>query len=75
MGILNFYLGIGNLGLLGVFLRPFGIGNHDTFSFLERVGKPCLMIFGVKSQDYYKNGKSQHLVRISIIFFCFSFIS
>ena len=69
MGILNFYPGIGNLGLLGVFLRPFVIGNHDTFSFLEWVGKLCLMISGGKSQDYYENGKSQHLVIISIIFF------
>ena len=31
MGILNFYLGIRNLGLLEVFLHPFVIGNHDTF--------------------------------------------
>ena len=31
MGILNFYLRIGNLRLLGVFLRPFMIRNHDTF--------------------------------------------
>ena len=75
MGILNFYPGIGNLGLLGVFLRPFVIRNHDTFSFLELVRKLCLTISGGKSQDYYENGKSQHLVRISIVFFCFSFIS
>ena len=44
MGILNFYPGIGNLGLLGVFLCPFVIRNHDTFSFLELVGKLCLTI-------------------------------
>ena len=44
MGILNFYPGIGNLGLLGVFLCPFVIQNHDTFSFLELVGKLCLTI-------------------------------
>ena len=75
MGILNFYPGIGNLGLLGVFLRPFVIWNHDTFSFLELVGKLCLTISEGKSQDYYENGKFQHLVRISIVFFCFSFIS
>ena len=44
MGILNFYLEIGNLGLLEVFLHPFVIGNHDTFLSLEQVGKPCLTI-------------------------------
>ena len=27
------------------------------------------------SDDFYENGKSQYLVRISIVFFCFSFIS
>ena len=46
MGILKFYLGIGNLGLLEVFLHPFVIRNHDTFLFLERVGKPYLTISG-----------------------------
>ena len=75
MGILNFFLGTGNLGLLEVFLRPSMIGNRDTFLFLVRVRKPCLTIFGGKSQGYYKNGKSQHLVRISIVFPCFSFKS
>ena len=75
MGILNFCLGIGNPGLLGVFLRLFVIGNHDIFLFQERVEKPCLTISGGKSQDYYENGKSQHLVRISVILFCLSFIS
>jgi len=75
MGILNFCLGLRNLGLLGVFLHPFVIGNHDIFSFLERVGKLYLTIFGGKSQDYYKNGKSQHLVHISIVLFCFSSMS
>ena len=75
MGILNFFLGIGNLGLLGFFLHLFVIGNHNIFSFLEWVGKPCLMVSRGKSQDYYKNGKSQHLVRISVILFCLSSIS
>ena len=49
MGILNFYLGIRNLGLLEVFLHPFVIGNHDTFLSLERVGKACLTISRGKS--------------------------
>ena len=49
MGILNFFLGTGNLGLLEVFLRPSMIGNRDTFLFLVRVKKPYLTIFGGKS--------------------------
>ena len=57
MGILNSCPRIGNLGLLGVFPRFSVIGNHDIFSFLERVGKPCPTIFGGKSQGYYENGK------------------
>ena len=75
MGIFNFYPGIGNLGLLWVFLRLFVIGNHDIFSFLEQVGKPHPTIFGGKSQDYYENGKSQHLVHISVILFFLSSMS
>ena len=74
MGILNFYLEIGNLGLLEVFLHLFVIRNHDTFLSLEQVGKPCLTISGGKSQDYYENRKSQHLVHIFIVFSRFSFI-
>ena len=58
VGILNFYVGIRNLGLLEVFLHLFVIGNHDTFLSLERVGKACLTISRGKSQDYYENGKS-----------------
>ena len=45
------------------------------FLFLEQVRKPCLTISGGKSQDYYENGKSQHLVRISVVLFCLSSIS
>ena len=33
------------------------IGNHGTFLFLVRVGRPCLTIFGGKSQGYYEYGK------------------
>ena len=73
MGTLNFCLGLGNLGSGGVFLHPFVIGNHDYFLFLEWVGKLYLTIFGWKSQDYYENGKSQHLVHISIVLFFFFF--
>lgn len=50
-GYFELLLRIGNLGWLKVFLLPFLIGNHDISSFLERVGKPCPMIFGGKSQD------------------------
>ena len=70
MVISNFYLRIGNLGWLEVFLLPFVIGNHDTSLFLGRVGKPYLMSFGGKSPDYYENGMSRHLVRIFVILFC-----
>lgn len=59
MGILSFYLGIGNLGLLEVFLHPFMTGNRDTFLFLERIGKPCLTNSRGKSEDNSENGKSQ----------------
>ena len=75
MGILNFCPRIGNLGLLRVFPCLFVIGNHDIFSFLERVGKPCSKISWGKSQDYNENGKLQHLVCISVILFCVSSIS
>ena len=40
--------------------------------FLEPVGKSCLTTSGGKSQDYYGNGKSLHLVCSFIIFLNFS---
>jgi len=75
MGILSFYLGIGNLGLLEAFPHLFMIGNSDTFLFLERVRKPCLTIFEGRFQDYYENGKSLHLVRTFIVFLIFFYIT
>ena len=44
------------------------------FLFLDWVRKPCLMIFGEKSQDCYGNGKFQCLVHISVISLCSFFI-
>lgn len=68
MGILSFYPGIENIGLSLDSSHPFAIGNHNTFSFLERVGKPCLISSRGKSQDYFRNGKFLHLVHNFIVF-------
>jgi len=71
MGISSSCLGIESLGLFVDSHHHFVIGNHDTFSFLEPVGKPCQTTFGGKSQDYCKNGKSLCLVRTFIVFLSF----
>ena len=71
MGILSSYPGIESLGSYLGFHHPFVIGNHNIFSFLEPVGKPCLTTSGGKSQDYCRNGKSLRLVCIFIDFINF----
>ena len=68
LGILNVYPRIGSLGLFLGILPLFVTRNHDIFSSLELVGKPCPMTFGVKSQGYCKNGKFNPLVRSFVAF-------
>lgn len=69
MDILSIYPGIENIGSSLDFPHLFVTVNHDSFSFLEQVGKPCLKTFGGKSRDYCENGKSLCLVRTFIFFF------
>jgi len=57
-----------NSRVISRFPSSFMTGNHDIFSSLELIGKPCMMTSRRKSQDYCKNGKSLRLVRIFIIF-------
>ena len=43
---------IENLGSSLDSFHPFMTGNHNIFSFLKLVGKPCLTTSRGKSQDY-----------------------